>query len=341
MFKIVLISYQPVFLKPSSRTIMASVLITGINGFVGSHLADHVLENNLGEVSGLTRGRTVNLENIQGILERVKLISCDIADAYSVQKTIEETCPDFIFHLAAQAFVPESWRSPIETMNTNVNGSLNLFEAIRKSKCNPLIQIAGSSEEYGLVLPEETPIKETNELRPLSPYGVSKVAMDLLGFQYFKSYGMKIVRTRGFNQSGPRRGAVYVDSDWCKQVAEIEKRKRKPEVLVGNLQAFRDFTDVRDMVKAYWLALEKCKPGEVYNICSEKAWKMQDVLDKIISLSNIKNIKVREDAERLRPSDVPRLVGDCSKFRKQTGWKTQIPYEKTLEDLLNYWRQKV
>lgn len=320
---------------------MAKILITGVNGFAGSHLAEFVLKNNFGEVYGTTRGRTVNLENIESVKSKIQLIECDITDSYSVQKTIDEILPDCIFHLAAQAFVPASWRSPIETMNTNVIGSLNLFEAVRKSKCSPLIQIAGSSEEYGMVLPEETPIKETNPLRPLSPYGVSKVAMDLLGYQYFQSYGLKIVRTRAFNHSGPRRGEVYVDSDWCKQVAEIEKGKKTPIVSVGNLEAKRDFTDVRDIVRAYWLSLKKGKAGEVYNICSGKTWKMKDVLEKIISMGKNKSIQIMEDPKRLRPSDVQLLLGDNSRFVEATGWKPEIPYEKTLEDLLNYWRQRI
>lgn len=320
---------------------MEKILITGINGFAGSHLAEYVLKNNLGEVYGTTRGRTVNLENLENVKNKVELTECDITDSYSVEKTIDEIKPDYVFHLAAQAFVPASWRSPIETMNTNVIGSLNLFEAIRKSNTNPLIQICGSSEEYGMVLPEETPITEDNPLRPLSPYGVSKVAMDLMGYQYFKSYGMKIVRTRAFNHSGPRRGEVYVDSDWCRQVIQIEKGKKEPVVMVGNLEAKRDFTDVRDIVRGYWLSLKKGKAGEVYNICSGKTWKMKDVLDKIISLSKAKNIKVQEDPKRLRPSDVQLLLGDNKKFCEATGWKPEIPYEKTLEDLMAYWRERL
>ena len=184
-----------------------------------------------------------------------------------MRRLVDDARPDYVFHLAAQAFVPASWRSPVETFNTNVTGSLNLFEAIRNADCDPRIQIAGSSEEYGIrVHPNEVPITEDNPLRPLSPYGVSKAAMDLLGFQYFKSYGIKIVRTRAFNHTGPRRGEVYAVSDWSKQVAEIEAGRRKPVMQVGNLKAKRDFCDVRD-VHAYWLAAPtKGKPGDVYNI---------------------------------------------------------------------------
>ncbi|MBI5465064.1 GDP-mannose 4,6-dehydratase, partial [Candidatus Gottesmanbacteria bacterium] len=201
-------------------------------------------------------------------------------------------------------------------------------------------QIACSSEEYGLVYPNEIPVKEENPLRPQSPYAVSKVAMDYLGYQYFQSYKMKIIRTRGFNHSGPRRGEIFVTSNFAKQIAEIEKGKREPVVEVGNLEAKRDWTDVRDMVRAYLLAVQKGIPGEVYNICSEKTVRVGDMLDMLLKMSKIK-VKVRQDSSRMRPSDVPILLGDCTKFRKATGWKPEIPFTKTMEDLLNYWRERV
>ena len=316
---------------------MKKVLITGINGFVGSHLAEYILENNLGEVYGTVRGKTPSYVNIEKIRDKINVMSCDLVDAFSTDNVIKEVQPDLVFHIAAQAFVPSSWKSPAETMNSNVMGSLNLFEAIRRNDIDPRIQIACSSEEYGLVLPNEVPIKETNPLRPLSPYGVSKVAMDLLGYQYFKSYGMKIVRTRAFNHSGPRRGQEYVDSNWARQVALIEKGKQKPELFVGSLTARRDFTHVRDIVRAYWIAATKATPGEVYNICTGKDYSMQEVLDMLLKLTN-KKIKVTQDPERMRPSDVEILLGDCSKFKKETGWKPEISYEQTLKETLDYWR---
>jgi len=239
-------------------------LITGITGFVGSHLAELLLSKNY-EVYGTIRWRS-NLENIKHIQDKIKLIEADLNDAHSLYKIINDIKPDEIYHLAAQSFVPTSWTAPADTLQTNIIGTVNLFEAVRKAEINPVIQIACSSEEYGMVKPEETPIKETNPLRPLSPYGVSKVAQDMLGYQYAKSYGMKIIVTRGFNHSGPRRGDVFVTSNFCKQVAEIEAKKREPVIEVGNLEAQRDFTDVRDMVKAYWLAVQKGIPGERYNI---------------------------------------------------------------------------
>jgi len=318
---------------------MKKILITGINGFVGSHLAEYVLNNNLGEVHGSYR-KNENLSNIKGIINQIELIECDITDSYGVDKTIKEIKPEYIFHLAAQAFVPSSWKSPIETMNTNIIGSLNLFEAIKNNNKDITIQIAGSSEEYGLVKENEVPMTELNPLRPLSPYGVSKVAMDLLGYQYYQSYGLKIVRTRAFNHEGPRRGEQYVTSNFAKQVALIEAGKQKPILMVGNLEAKRDYTDVRDMVKAYWLAAEKGVPGEVYNIASGKAYKIQVIVDILKKLTK-KDFEVKQDPKRLRPSDVQILLGDSTKFRKQTGWKPKIPFEKTMEDLLNYWREKI
>ena len=203
-----------------------------------------------------------------------------------------------------------------------------------------MIQIACSSEEYGMVFPNEVPIRETNPLRPLSPYAVSKVAMDYLGYQYFESYKLRIVRTRGFNHTGPRRGETFAESTFAKQIALIEKGKQEPIIFVGNLEAERDYTDVRDMVRAYTLAVEKCDPGEVYNICTGKAFQMKAVLDMLLSFSNVK-VQIKQDPARMRPSDVPILIGDNSKFVAKTGWKPEIPFEKTLKDLLDYWRARV
>ncbi|MEK7129552.1 MAG: GDP-mannose 4,6-dehydratase, partial [Patescibacteria group bacterium] len=205
---------------------------------------------------------------------------------------------------------------------------------------DPVIQIACSSEEYGLVHDNEIPIKETNPLRPLSPYAVSKVAMDYLGYQYHQSYKVRVVRTRGFNHTGPRRGETFVTSNFAKQIALIEKGKQDTVIRVGNLDAERDWTDVRDMVRGYLLAVEKCDSGEVYNICSGRGVKVADMLNLLLSFSKAK-VKIEEDPSRMRPSDVPILIGDNSKFVAKTGWHAEIPFEKTMEDLLNYWRERV
>jgi GDP-4-dehydro-6-deoxy-D-mannose reductase len=314
------------------------VLITGITGFAGSHLADYCLARGGIDLYGIIRWRS-RTENIEHLQNDVKFVECDLRDASSTRDVIGNLRPDYIFHLAAQSFVPTSWHAPTESLTTNVLGQLNIFEAVRKIDLKTRIQIACSSEEYGMVAENELPITENSPLRPLSPYGVSKVAQDMLGYQYFMSYGMDIVRTRGFNHTGPRRADVFVVSDFAKQIVDVEKGLREPVLHVGNLDAERDFTDVRDMVRAYYLALEKGKAGEVYNICSETSWKIQTMLDKLLALSNVK-IEVRTDPTRLRPSDVPRLRGDCSKFKRDTGWKPEIPFEKTLQDMLDYWRNR-
>ena len=214
---------------------------------------------------------------------------------------------------------------------------MNLFESIRRRNLDPLIHIAGSSEEYGYTAPEDIPVNEKTALRPLSPYAVSKVSQDMLGYQYYQSYNMKIVRTRAFNHTGPRRGSVFVESNFAQQIAEIESETRQPTVFVGNLEAKRDYCDVRDIVKGYWLALQKGDPGEVYNLASGKAWAIQEVLDYLLSMSAV-SIEVKQDPARMRPSDVPILCGDSSVFREKTGWAPQIPFEETLKDLLKYWR---
>jgi GDP-4-dehydro-6-deoxy-D-mannose reductase len=316
------------------------VLITGITGFAGSHLADYILENVPdAQVFGMIRWRS-RMENILHIEDRIHLVEGDLKDMSSMKKCLSEVQPDRIFHLAAQSFVPTSWNCPAETFAINATGQINLFEAILSLGISPKIQIAGSSEEYGLVNSDEVPMKETNPLRPLSPYAVSKVAQDFLGWQYFKSYGMKVVRTRGFNHTGPRRGDVFICSNFAKQIVEIEKKKRDPIIYVGNLDAKRDFTDVRDMVCAYWLSLEKGEEGEVYNLGTGKTYSMQEILDMLLDISKV-DVKIEIDPDRLRPSDVPVLLSDSTKFRQLTGWEPKIPLSKSLQDLLEYWRERV
>lgn len=316
------------------------VLITGVTGFAGSHLADYLLENQPDvEVWGIYRWRS-RRENVESVWERIRMLECDLRDYTSVHLALQQARPDAIFHLAAQSFVPSSWKAPNDTLVTNITGQTNLFEAVRFLELDPVIQIACSSEEYGLVHPDEVPIKEDNPLRPLSPYAVSKVAQDMMAYQYFQSYGLKTVRTRGFNHTGPRRGDVFVTSNFAKQIASIELGLQEPVIKVGNLEAVRDFTDVRDMVRAYWLAVTKAKPGEVYNLATGIGITIQELLDRLLALSTAK-VKVEQDPERMRPSDVVRLIGDSSKFRKDTGWEPQVPFEKTLRDTLQYWRDRL
>ncbi len=316
------------------------VLITGTTGFAGSHLVDYLLAHQPHvEIFGIKRWRSPT-ENIDHLDGKVTLEETDLRDYHSVYSILEKAQPDLIFHLAAQSFVPTSWNAPAATLETNVVGQTHLFEAVRSLGLDPTIQIACSSEEYGLVHPDETPITEDNELRPLSTYAVSKIAQDYLGYQYFQSYGLKVVRTRGFNHTGPRRGEVFVVANFAKQLARIKAGLDEPVIRVGNLEASRDFTDVRDMVRAYWLAVTKGRPGEVYNIASGKGIVIRDLLDRLIELTGVE-VEIQEDPERMRPSDVEILLGDASKFRADTGWEPEIPFEQTLMDTVDYWRQRI
>jgi GDP-4-dehydro-6-deoxy-D-mannose reductase len=317
-----------------------NVLITGITGFAGSHLAEYILAEHPGaRVHGIVRWRS-RMDNIAHLAGRIELHEADLKDMVSLKKALQASRPDKVFHLAAQSFVPTSWRLPAETFQINSVGQINLFEALLDLKLDPRVQIAGSSEEYGMVYADEVPMKETNPLRPLSPYAVSKVAQDLLGYQYFKSYGLRAIRTRGFNHTGPRRGDVFVTSNFAKQMAQIEKGLREPVIHVGNLDAKRDFTDVRDMVKAYWLATEKGEDGDVYNVGTGGTISMHELLDMLLGLTKVK-VRVQVDPDRLRPSDVQILQADPAKFCQRTGWAPVIPFEKTLRDLLDYWRERV
>jgi len=315
------------------------VLITGITGFVGSHLAEYALD--LGaEVWGSCRWRS-KTENIDHMRDKLHLVECDLRDLSSVQHLVEKAAPDYIVHLAAQSFVASSWHTPAETLHTNSVSQVNLLEAILPRKADaPRFIAIGSSEEYGMVYADEVPIKETNPLRPLSPYAVSKVTQDLMGYQYFQSYGLPIIRTRAFNHEGPRRGDVFVTSNFARQIAEIESDVRRPVLYVGNLDARRDYTDVRDIVRGYWRLLEAGTAGEVYNLCSGREWAIRDVLSFLLNRSRVRDIKVELDPSRLRPSDVPLLLGDPSKIQREVGWQAKIPFEQTLDDLLEYWRKR-
>ena len=337
------------------------VLITGITGFAGSHLAEYILANHPDVAVYGTyrwRSRMENLEDLitKGVVDvvegrysagagqgdeahkgRVTLLHCELTDAGAVEKLVATVRPERIFHLAAQSFVQSSFDEPAATLINNIQSQLNIFEAIRRHDTRIRIQIAGSSEEYGLVHPDEVPMKETNPLRPLSPYAVSKVAQDKLAYQYFKSYGLHTVVTRGFNHAGPRRGHVFSTGTFARQIALIEAGKHEPVIYVGDLTSKRDFSDVRDVVRAYWLALEKAEAGEVYNVGRGRTWTMGEMLNILLSHSTVK-IRTQEDPARLRPSDVPILWADASKFQRATGWEPKIPFEQTLRDELDHWR---
>lgn len=318
-------------------------LITGITGFVGSHLAEYILEGFPDvKVAGLVRWRSPK-DNVLGILDRIKLYYGNLVDLPSLQSTLSDFRPDVIFHLAAQSYVDFSFIAPVDTVESNVVGTCNLLEAVRKLKdasaYDPVIHICSSSEVYGQVKADEVPITENNPLRPASPYAVSKVGEDMLALQYWLSWKIKTIRSRMFTHTGPRRGEVFVVSNFAKQVAAIEAGLAEPLVKVGNLDSVRTFSDVRDAVRAYWLLVNRCEPGEVYNIGGVETMTIREMLDKLLDLSACKEIKVEVDPARLRPSDVTLQIPCIDKFQIATGWKPEIPFEKTLQDTLVFWRQ--
>ena len=324
---------------PKKRT----VLITGLTGFVGSHLADYILANAPEyTIVGLARWRSPK-DNIRHILDKVVVEYGDLTDYPSMHAVLEKHRPEFIFHLAAQSYVDFSFAAPIATLQANVIGTATLLEAVRALKTqtgfDPVIHMCSSSEVYGQVKKEEVPITEDNPFRPASPYAVSKVAEDMLGLQYWLSWKIRAIRTRMFTHTGPRRGEVFALSNFAKQVAAIEAGKQTPVLSVGNLASIRTFMDVRNAVEAYWLLVHKCPPGEVYNIGGAETMTIGDMVKKLLALSTVKKITVEVDPARLRPSDVTLQIPSTKKFEKATGWKPTIPFSKTLEDTLEYWRE--
>jgi len=316
--------------------------ITGITGFVGSHLADYILAN-LPDVavSGLARWRSPT-DNIRQILGKITIEYGDLEDYPSLRAILARGKPDYIFHLAAQSYVPYSFDAPVATLTTNVLGTCNLLEAVKELKMSsgydPIIHICSSSEVYGQVREDEVPIDEDTPLRPASPYAVSKVAEDRLAFQYWLSWKIKTITTRMFTHTGPRRGDVFALSNFAKQIAAIEAGLSSPVVKVGNLDSVRTFSDVRDAVKAYWLLVTRCRPGEVYNIGGVETMTIGEMLKRLLKLSTVKGIKVEIDPTRLRPSDVTLQIPNINKFVRETGWQPEIKLEKTMKDTLDYWR---
>lgn len=325
---------------------LKKVLITGITGFVGSHLADYILEQHPDiQILGLLRWRSPR-ENIAHIQDKLTLLYGDLQDFPSLFSILSTHRPEAIFHLAAQSYVDFSFAAPVTTLESNVVGTANLFEAIKQLKqtsgYNPVIHACSSSEVYGQVQPDEIPIKESNPFRPASPYAVSKVGEDMLAFQYWISWGVKTIRTRMFTHTGPRRGEVFVASNFAKQIARIEAGLQEPVVKVGNLDSVRTFADVRDVVKAYWQLIHQCPPGEVYNIGGTRTMTIREMLDLMLQLSpKGAEIRIEQDPNRLRPSDVTLQIPCMDKFQQATGWEPTIPFEKTIGDLLDYWRVRV
>lgn len=324
-------------------------LITGITGMVGSHLADFLLENTAWDIYGMCRWRSP-LDNVEHILDRankkdrVFFIYGDLCDYISLQNALEESRPDFIFHLAAQSYPATSYTSPVQTLDTNILGTERLLEAARKCPgINPLIHVCSSSEIFGRVPKEKLPINEECSFHPASPYAISKAGADLVGRFHAEAYGQKVLVTRMFTHTGPRRGDVFAEATFAKQIAMIEQGLIPPVVKAGNLNSLRTWSDVRDAVRAYYL-LVTVNPiaGEYYNIGGTFSCTVGDMLKHLISISSDKDlIKVETEESRLRPLDADLQIPDTKKFEKHTGWSPQISFEKTMKDLLDYWRKKV
>jgi GDP-mannose 4,6-dehydratase len=322
-------------------------LITGMTGMVGSHLADYLLENTDWNIYGMQRWRSP-LDNIMHLMDRINkkdrlfVKYGDLNDMGSLMTVLEQVRPDFIFHLAAQSYPQVSFTAPIDTLNTNVLGTCRLLEAVRILGQTPIIHVCASSEVFGRVPKERLPINEECAFHPASPYAISKIGTDLIGHYYAEAYDLTVMTTRMFTHTGPRRGDVFHESTFAKQIAMIEAGYQEPVVKVGNLDSLRTYADVRDAVRAYYM-LVTVNPikGEYYNIGGDYTCKVEDTLKMMILLSTVKNIEIRVDPERLRPIDADLQVPDTSKFTAHTGWRPVYTYEQTMKDLLNYWRERI
>ena len=328
---------------------MTTALITGITGMVGSHLADFLLNNTDWKIVGLCRWRS-SLDNIQHLLpkinnssSRISIVYGDLRDSISIDKAVETVQPNYIFHLAAQSFPKTSFDSPLDTFDTNIQGTTRVLEAIRRYVPKSLVHVCSSSEVFGRVPKDKLPIAEDCSFHPASPYAISKVGTDLVGRFYAEAYGMKVMTTRMFTHTGPRRGDLFAESTFAKQIALAEAKFIPPIIKVGNLKSLRTIADVRDAVRAYYMLLTvNPQAGEYYNIGGKFTVEIGDILGYLINLSPLaSSLKIEVDAERLRPIDADLQVPDISKFEKHTGWVPMISFEQTMTDLLNYWRDRI
>ncbi len=319
-----------------------TILITGITGFVGSHMADFILaEKPNVRVVGTKRWHLSRLDNIEHLIGKIGMYDVDLTDPIGTRSMIEKVRPDRVFHCAAESFVSPSWDHPHRYMAVNYNGTVNLLDALRIVKPDVIFHIPGSGEEYGDIAEADIPIRPETAMKPVNPYAVSKIAQDLIGLVYQRSYGLKVIRTRAFNHEGPRRERVFGISWYAYQVARVELGLQEPVLKVGFLDDKRNFTHVRDMVEAYWISTEKCEPGELYLVGSDddrSVFTFRDALERLIASSTVKGITYATEPGFVRPTQVPRLIADISKFHDLTGWRPKIPFDQILSDTLDYWR---
>jgi len=316
---------------------MKKILITGASGFVGIHLTTYLLKNKNYQIFGTHFGGS---ENINKLLKKNHLIPLNLLKSTDTKNVIQKIKPDWIIHLAALSSASDSFKNPQQTLTNNTVAQLNLLDALVGLKLKPKILVIGSAEEYGIVKKSESPVKETNPLRPLSPYAVSKITQDYLGLQYYMTYKIPIIRLRPFNHVGEGQRPQFVLPAFSKQIAEIEAGIKDYMMVVGDLSPIRDFTDVQDICIAYELALKHCQPGEVYNIGTGRPTPVKQLLNILLSLTTTK-VKIKKDPSKFRPADVKILVADASKFKKTTGWKPTIALEETVKRVLNYWREQI
>lgn len=321
------------------------VLITGITGFVGSHMADYVLAERPGiELWGLRRYHLSRTDHVRHIEDRVRWVDCNLTDPIATREAMDKIAPDRIFHCAAESFVSPSWAHPSHYMRVNYDATVNLLESLRVAKSPAPFHIPGSGEEYGDVDVADLPITDKTVLKPVNPYAVTKVAQDLIGYVYHRSYGVNVIRTRAFNHEGPRREYVFGIPWYAYQIARIEAGLQPPVVKTGHIDDKRNFTHVRDMVRAYWLATEKCEPGKLYLVGSDSddsVFTFRQALERLIALSSVPGIRHEVDAQYVRPTNVPYLIADISEFRARTGWRPTIGFAQILDDTLAYWRNRV
>jgi GDP-4-dehydro-6-deoxy-D-mannose reductase len=312
-------------------------LITGINGFVGGYLAETLIRAGGWDIWGLSRSPHLALGHLH---EHVHMVQADMNNLDMVRHALEEVRPQVVFHLASQSFVPAAFRDPAATLQNNILAHLHLFQAVIEQQQKCRILAVGSNEVYGMIRPDDLPIDETTPFRPANPYGVSKVAQDMLALQYHISHHLDVVRVRPFNHIGPRQDERFVAASFAQQIARIEHGLQPAVIRVGDLSAQRDFTDVRDMVRAYMLAVEHGEAGQVYNIGSSTPTSIQSLLDRLLAISSV-TVEVQPDPARMRPSNVPVVVCNAGLFRERTGWEPRITLDQTLHDILDDWRARI